>query len=85
MLNSSKKHDYGYLRLCADLGPKAASVSIEAGFPSLPEDGSDLQFLLLPEWLKVCDEGHDDRAFAKEDKPLPTTVLDVRDPERLRL
>jgi Heterokaryon incompatibility protein (HET) len=38
-----------------------------------------LHFLLLREWLKICDESHHDHALAKEDKPLPTRVLDVGD------
>jgi hypothetical protein len=58
-------------------------------FPSLPEAGSVLHFLLLREWLRVCNESHDDHALAsREVKVLPTRVLDVGDienPNRLRL
>ncbi|KAK7454787.1 serine/threonine protein kinase [Colletotrichum acutatum] len=47
----------------------------QIGFPTLPETGSPEQFVLLNEWLRVCDEQHshgvDDRT------ELPTRVLDV--------
>jgi hypothetical protein len=38
-----------------------------------------LYFLLLREWLKVCDESYDDHVFIKEDNPLLTRVLDIGD------
>ncbi|KAF4785891.1 hypothetical protein HER10_EVM0011151 [Colletotrichum scovillei] len=47
----------------------------DVGFPTLPETGSPEQYVLLNEWLRVCDEQHshgvDDRT------ELPTRVLDV--------
>ncbi|KAK1518548.1 serine/threonine protein kinase [Colletotrichum abscissum] len=47
----------------------------QIGFPTLPETGSPEQYVLLNEWLRVCDEQHshgvDDRT------ELPTRVLDV--------
>ena len=64
------------------------SIGLKVGFPSLLEAGSELHFSLLRKWLQVCDKYHDDHTFAKEDKVLPTRVLDVGDaknPYRLRL
>ncbi|KAK0370837.1 serine/threonine protein kinase [Colletotrichum limetticola] len=47
----------------------------QIGFPTLPGTGSPEQYVLLNEWLRVCDEQHshgvDDRT------ELPTRVLDV--------
>jgi hypothetical protein len=47
-----------------------------------------LHFLLLREWLKVCDESHHGHTLVGEDKPLPKRVIDVGDvgnPSRLLL
>ena len=56
-------------------------MGISVGFPNLINPGSDLHFLLLKEWLKMCDNSHYDHGFAaREEKFLPTRVLHVGDP-----
>ncbi|KXH67560.1 serine/threonine protein kinase [Colletotrichum salicis] len=47
----------------------------QIGFPTLPETGSSQQFILLNEWLRVCDEQHNHGIDSRTE--LPTRVLDV--------
>jgi Heterokaryon incompatibility protein (HET) len=50
-------------------------TSEKIGYPILPEAGSRLHFLLLNEWLRICDEEHcHTKSFSAE---LPTRVIDV--------
>jgi hypothetical protein len=59
----------------------------QLGFPVLPEHGSPIQFALLNEWLRVCDETHDCQIKqAKEgSNALPTRVIDVGDQQHPRI
>ena len=74
------------LRLCASPNSKAEKKGYKVGFPVLLEDRSEAYFLLLQEWLKDCASNHKDHAdLFLEDSELPTRLLDVSDPAKLRL
>ncbi|GAB1316952.1 hypothetical protein MFIFM68171_07162 [Madurella fahalii] len=77
------------VRVFADLGTQPASAAIQTGFPTvLPEAGGPVQFELIREWIKVCDDEHDcskDRRSFGENPVLPTRVLDVGDRQSHRI
>lgn len=62
----------------------------QLGLPKLPEHGSREQFLLLKEWIRVCNLTHETCRRLNTDKPgeklvaaMPTRLVDLGNPLRL--
>lgn len=73
-----KGHKHPILRICIDSGSQEAPRNIQVGFPALLE-GGQINFNLLREWVRTCDNYHD--CQPKLETLLPTRVLDVGDHE----
>ncbi|TRX89299.1 hypothetical protein FHL15_009736 [Xylaria flabelliformis] len=71
------------LSIYVDPGPDIFKGA-QLGLPKLPDHGSLEQFLLLKEWIRVCDFTH--RTCREDAKPaptMPTRLVEVGDPLRL--
>ena len=53
-----------------------------SGYPILHDESNPVRFELFRRWLKTCDEGH---RCSPKSRQLPTRVLDVSDPNLIRL
>ena len=58
-------------------GNLTLAANIPIGFPSLPQVGSQMQFEIMREWLRVCDESKTHACQAMLEGPLPSRVVDV--------
>ncbi len=73
------------LTKCSLLGSSAGSDDrIQISFLALPKD-KDLRFALLRAWLERCDEHHHCSKEHGHEREMPTRLLDMADPDNLRL
>ncbi|KAJ8133364.1 hypothetical protein O1611_g265 [Lasiodiplodia mahajangana] len=69
------------------VNPKIGSEipkGLQLGLPRLPDQGSLEQFTLLKEWIKLCDETHENCRGESDNAPtMPTRLIELGNPLRI--